>query len=162
MAESTAPKNDKTPAETPASAKEVREEVTTDDNGTKTTKKVVRQKEVVLVLPVLKAPRWLQGFTNFMREQGVVGLAVGLVLGTQIKSLVDSLVTNFVNPFLGLLLPGGGDLAKKASHLSLHGKTQAFGWGAFLAQLIAFVFVAAIVYFGVKGLKLDKLDKKKE
>lgn len=120
------------------------------------TKKVVIEKEVT-ALPVLKAPHWLQGFSDFIREQGVVGLAVGLVLGAQIKALVDQMVASFVNPFVGLFLPGGQSLVEK----SFYFRGQNFKWGAFVSQLISFVIVAAIVYFGVKGLKLDKLDKKK-
>jgi large conductance mechanosensitive channel len=123
-------------------------------------KKVIveRATATVAVLPAIKAPHWLQGFVDFVREQGVIGLAVGLVLGTQIKTLVDQLVASFVNPFVGLLLPGGGSLPEKAFHIS----DQTFKWGAFVSQLISFLIVAAIIYFAVKGLKLDKLDKKKE
>jgi len=35
-------------------------------------------------------------------------------------------------------------------------------WGHFLAVLIDFAIIAAVVYFGVHGLGLDKLDKPKE
>jgi large conductance mechanosensitive channel protein len=128
-------------------------------------KKIVHQHEVVIAFPPVKVPRmfgFMQGFINFIREQGVIGLAVGLVLGTQIKALVDSLVSSFINPLVGLLLPGGGNLAEKVFHVTHDGNVQVFKWGAFVSQLISFIVVAAIVYFGVKGLKLDHLDKKKE
>lgn len=124
-------------------------------------RKVIEKKEVTMVIPVLKVPGWLQGFVDFIREQGVVGLAIGLVLGTQIKVLVDQIVTSFINPLVGLILPGQGGLAEKVFHLSLNGKVAAFGWGAFVAQLISFITVALIIYFGVKALKLDRLDKPK-
>lgn len=103
----------------------------------------------------------LGGFVDFVRQQGVVGLAIGLVLGTQVKTLVDQMVASFINPLLGLVLPGGGSLTEKRFHLSLYGKREEFLWGAFVAQLISFVVVAAIIYFVFKGLKLDKLDKPK-
>jgi large conductance mechanosensitive channel len=119
--------------------------------------KLIVEKATVTLVPSLKAPHWLQGFVDFVREQGVVGLAVGLVLGTQIKTLVDQLVISFVNPLVGLLLPGGGSLQEKAFGIN----DQTFKWGAFVSQLISFLIVAAIIYFVVKGLKLDKLDKKK-
>ena len=128
----------------------------------KTKKRVLIQKSVIMTMPPIKAPHWLQGFIDFVREQGVIGLAVGLVLGTQIKTLVDQLVLSFINPFVGLLLPGKGSLPEKAFHINFNGKGQDFKWGAFVAQLISFVIVCAIVYFLVKGLKLDKIDKKKE
>jgi large conductance mechanosensitive channel len=103
----------------------------------------------------------LSGFFEFVRQQGVVGLAIGLVLGTQVKTLVDQLVASFINPLLGLLLPGGGSLSEKSFHASLYGKSEDFLWGAFVSQLISFIVVAAVIYFVFKGLKLDKLDKPK-
>lgn len=104
----------------------------------------------------------VQGFIDFLREQSVVGLAIGLVLGTQAKALVDQLIASFINPLVGLLLPGGGTLKDKSFTLDWGGKTGTFGWGAFVLAILTFIIVAAVVYFAFKGLKLDKLDKKKE
>ncbi len=115
-------------------------------------------------LPELKVPGVLsplQGFTDFVREQGVVGLAVGLVLGTQVKVLVDQIIKSFIDPMLGLLLPGGGNLPDKVFHLNLLGKGADFAWGAFASQLISFIVVAFVIYTIVHRLKLDRLDKKK-
>lgn len=106
--------------------------------------------------------RPVNGFVTFLREQAVVGLAIGLVIGTQAKQIVDSLTANFINPIVGLLTPGGGDLAKKTFTVHYNGKVGVFGWGAFTATLISFVIVVAVIYFAIKGLRLDKLDKKKE
>lgn len=102
------------------------------------------------------------GFMAFLREQSVVGLAIGLVLGTQAKALVDQLIASFINPLVGLLLPGQGTLKEKVFDFTMNGKTAKFGWGAFVISLMTFVIVAAVVYFVFKGLKLDKLDKKKD
>jgi large conductance mechanosensitive channel len=104
----------------------------------------------------------VRGFFDFLREQSVVGLAIGLVLGTQAKQLVDQMIASFFNPFIGLLLPGQGTLAQKTATVSIGGKSAVFGWGAFVISLITFVIVAAVVYYVFKGLRLDKLDKKKE
>jgi large conductance mechanosensitive channel len=111
---------------------------------------------------VPKAFKPFQGFVDFIRTQGVVGLAVGIVLGAQIKVLVDSFVLSFANPVIGLLLPGNGNLALKTFKITLNGKSSVFLWGAFATQLISFLIVVAIVYFTVHGLKLDQLDKKKK
>jgi large conductance mechanosensitive channel len=102
------------------------------------------------------------GFLNFLREQSVVGLAIGLVLGTQAKALVDQVVVSFVNPLVGLVLPGEGTLKDQVFVAHWNGKAATFGWGAFVIAMLTFVIVAAIVYFVFKGLRLDKLDKKKE
>jgi large conductance mechanosensitive channel len=103
----------------------------------------------------------VRGFMDFVREQGVVGLAVGLVLGVQVKSVVDQLVTSFVNPTVGLILPGSGDLAAKKFSLTVADKTATYRYGAFIAVMISFITVAAVVYFMVKALQLEKIDKKK-
>lgn len=102
------------------------------------------------------------GFVEFLREQAVVGLAIGLVLGTQAKQIVDSLTNNFINPIVGLLTPGNGDLAKKTFVLHHGHKAGVFGWGAFVSTIISFIIVAGVVYFVIKGLRLDKLDKLKD
>ena len=99
---------------------------------------------------------------NFVREQGVVGLAIGLALGVQVKALVDQIVASFINPVVGLVLPGQGDLTKKTFALTVNDKVAVFTYGSFLNVLISFICVAAVIYFVVKGLKLDKIDKKKE
>jgi hypothetical protein len=90
----------------------------TDDKSAEVeTKKVVRrEREVTVVLPAIKAPRFLQGFVDFVREQGVVGLAIGLILGFASKTVVDSLVNNIFNPIVGLLT-GGISLEHKTACL---------------------------------------------
>ncbi len=126
-------------------------------------RRVAEKREVVIVLPAVKAPGWLQGFVDFIREQGVVGLAVGLILGIAAKSVIDSLVNNIFNPIVGLLT-GGVTLDHKTLCI-LHETGGAcktnLGYGHFLSDLISFIIVAALVYFVVKSLKLDKVDKKK-
>jgi len=99
---------------------------------------------------------------NVIREQGVVGLAVGFILGFASKGVIDSLVNNIINPLVGVLYGGGGALAEKYWCLKEIGSscTNKLGYGAFLNQLINFIVIAAVVYFVVKRLKLDKLDKK--
>lgn len=121
------------------------------------------RKEIVVVLPPLKVPKFLQGFLTFVREQGVVGLAVGLVLGVAAKSVIDSFVNNIVNPIVGLV-GNGGDLSGKYVCLKSVNAvcTNKLAWGRLISDIISFLIVAAVVYFVVKGLKLDKLDIKKE
>lgn len=134
---------------------------TTDDN----------MRELVLVVPPVKVPKFAQGFIDFVRTQGVVGLAVGLVLGVAAKSVVDSLVANIFNPIIGLIGADGGSLDGKFICLRhatnvVNGEqfvscTNKLGYGNVISNLISFMIVAGVVYFVVKGLKLDKLDKPK-
>lgn len=99
----------------------------------------------------------LAGFIDFVRTQGVVGLAVGFILGGAVSKTVSSLVENVINPLVGLALGKVNLSDKMVSFGSAHLK-----YGAFISSLIDFIIIAAVVYFGVKMLGLDKLDKKKE
>jgi large conductance mechanosensitive channel len=95
----------------------------------------------------------VQGFFQFIREQGVVGLAIGFILGGAINKLVGSLVSDIIQPAISMGL-GTASLAELKYGQVMYGK--------FLMSIIDFVVLAAVVYFGFKGLKLDKLDLKKE
>lgn len=100
----------------------------------------------------------MKGFLTFIREQGVVGLAVGFILGGAVSNLVKSIVSDIIQPLIDALFVSTDGL--KSLGLTVHGSTIAIG--NFLVVLIDFIIIAAVVYFLVKGLKLDKLDKKKK
>lgn len=99
----------------------------------------------------------MKGFIDFIREQGVVGLAVGFILGGAVSKLVSAIVTDIVNPILGLILGSVGDL--KEAYLAI-GSAKIM-YGDLITVLIDFVVIALVVYFGVKTLGLDKLDRPK-
>lgn len=98
----------------------------------------------------------MKGFLDFIREQGVVGLAVGFILGGAVSKTVSSLVDNIINPIVGALM-GKVDLADKV--LSMGGVTLKYG--AFVSTVVDFVIIAGVVYWGVNALGLNKLDKPK-
>jgi len=96
----------------------------------------------------------LTGFFQFIREQGVVGLAIGFILGAGVNKVVTSLVNDIIQPAIGLIF-GSVDGLNGLHYSSIM-------YGRFIAGLIDFSILAAIIYFGFKGLGLDKLDKQKE
>jgi large conductance mechanosensitive channel len=100
----------------------------------------------------------MKEFINFIREQGIVGLAVGFILGGAVSKTVSALVEDLVNPIVGILLNRVGDL--KDITVSIGGAV--IKWGDLASHLIDLIIIAAIVYYGVKGLGLDKLDRRKE
>lgn len=100
----------------------------------------------------------MKGFLEFIREQGVIGLAVGFILGGAVSKMVSSLVTDLINPILGLVLGAAGNLRDAYFMIG----SAKFTWGNFIATAIDFAVIAAVVYYGVHGLGLDKLDKKKK
>lgn len=106
----------------------------------------------------------LKGFMDFVRTQGVVGLAVGLTIGTAVTVFVKSIVDNIVNPIIGAALPGNSQLANKFICLDhVNGAcTNKLSWGAVLSNFISFLTIALVVYVAVHLIGLDKLDKKKE
>ena len=100
----------------------------------------------------------MKGFIEFVRDKGVVGLAVGFILGGAVSKVVSSLVEDIINPLLSVVLGAAGNL----SELVLFAGPVEIRWGSFVAILIDFLVIALVVYYGVIALKLDKLDKKKD
>ncbi len=99
----------------------------------------------------------LKDFLHFIRTQGAIGLAVGFILGKAVSDVVASIVNDLINPIIGIILGHFGDLSK----LSFKVLSANITYGKFISVLINFIIVAAVVYFGVKKLKLDRLDAPK-
>jgi large conductance mechanosensitive channel len=128
------------------------------------TKKSVK-KAVTIVRPTVLAKageNQLKAFMEFIRTQGVIGLAVGLVLGGAVSILVKSLVDNVIMPPLGLLL-GSAEGLKGLTWImgvTTAGKPATLQYGTFLNDFINFIVIALVIYALVRLLKVDKLDKK--
>jgi large conductance mechanosensitive channel len=105
-----------------------------------------------------------KGFVDFLRTQGVVGLAVGIVLGGAVSVLARSLIDNVIMPPVGLLL-GSGDGLKGLSWTlgeGTNGDPAVLYYGTFINDLINFIILALVMYLVFHILGLTKLDKKKE
>lgn len=98
----------------------------------------------------------MKGFIDFVKAQGVVGLAVGFILGGAVSKAVSALVTDIISPILALGLNNIQNLKEASVQIG----AARIMWGDFVSVIIDFLVVALVVYFGVKALKLDKLDKK--
>lgn len=106
------------------------------------------------------------GFMTFIREQGVVGLAVGLAIGTAAGASVKVIVDEFINPIVALLTRGV-DLASlkwviMAEDKAANQPEVAIGYGAILSSLIVLTATAFVIYLIIHFAKLDRLDKKKD
>ncbi len=108
------------------------------------------------------ASRRGNGFVIFIREQGVIGLAVGLAIGTAAGDTVKKLVQGFITPIVQFVVGSQSGLENATWHVHLWGRTADFQWGAFVSSAITLLAVAFVVYFIVKGLRLDKLDRAKD
>ena len=100
-------------------------------------------------------------FMNFVREQGVVGLAVGLAIGTAAGASVKAIVEGFINPMINLLVGSQEGLMAAKWHVEIGDRTADFAWGAVFSSLITLIATALVIYWLVKVAKLDRLDKKK-
>ena len=91
-------------------------------------------------------------FKAFLKEYGVIGLALGVIIGSKAGELVTAIVDGLLMPIVGMLLPSG-DWQKLA--------VGPFQIGIVLAALIKFIVVAYFVFFVAKRiLKEDKVAKK--
>ncbi|TAH35662.1 MscL family protein [Candidatus Saccharibacteria bacterium] len=102
------------------------------------------------------------GFINFIRTQGVIGLAVGLAIGAAAGDTVKKLVEGFINPVVQFLVGSQEALANASWTFEAFNRQAEFKWGAFVSSLIALLATALVIYLIIHGLKLDRLDKKKD
>lgn len=106
--------------------------------------------------------RQIKNFMTFVREQGVVGLAVGLAIGTQVTVVVKTVVEGLINPLVGMIVGDAGSLESASFTLTIGGRSGTFMIGSVLSSLIVLLAVSAVIYYVVMGLKLDKADIKKD
>ena len=86
----------------------------------------------------------IKEFRDFLLRGNVVDLAVAVVIGAAFAALVNSLVSDLLTPVVGAII-GKPDF----SNLSFTINGSQFNYGNFLNALIAFVSVAAAVFFFV-------------
>jgi large conductance mechanosensitive channel len=121
-----------------------------------------RQARRDLTAELAGAPsKQLHGFIDFIREKGVVGLAIGLAIGTAATGLVNQIVNAVITPTVNLVI---GENGLKGWNVIVHLGTHhaLYKFGDLMDALIKFIAIAGVIYFVVMGLKLDRLDKKKE
>ena len=99
---------------------------------------------------------------DFIRTQGVVGLAVGLAIGSAAGDTVKKLVDGFINPIVQFIVGSQDALNSSVWRFELWGRSADFAWGAFVSSAITLVATALVIYWIINVLKLDRLDKKKD
>jgi large conductance mechanosensitive channel protein len=102
----------------------------------------------------------MKDFIDFIKEQGIIGLAIGLVLGSAVKGLVEQLVASFVDPLIVMLVGDRGGLEEAKFTLKIGERVGEFAWGKFVSVSIQFVAVAIVVYFAIRFLKVSRDDVK--
>ncbi len=80
----------------------------------------------------------LKGFRDFILRGNVLDMAVGIIIGGAFGTVVTSLVKDVFTPFIGNLVGKPDFSAIAVDHVMI---------GNFLNAIIAFLMVAAAVYF---------------
>ncbi|MEL6336237.1 MAG: large conductance mechanosensitive channel protein MscL [Pseudomonadota bacterium] len=107
----------------------------------------------------------LQEFREFAIKGNVVDMGVGIVIGAAFTTIVTSFVEDIVNPIIGLFT-GGIDFSGLFLNLSgqdvasaIQAKEQGLAvitYGVFINAVIAFLIVAWILFFVIKGVNALK------
>lgn len=97
----------------------------------------------------------MKGLKEFILRGNVVGLAVAFVIGGAFGVLVQGFVKDIISPLLAI--PGGGQDFSSYTFTVGHGT---FHYGDFINLVIAFVVIAAAIYFGLV-LPVEKLEARR-
>jgi large conductance mechanosensitive channel len=97
----------------------------------------------------------MKGFIEFIKEQGVLGLAIGFLLGGSVTTLTKAFVEDIVNPLLGVILNNTDELAEATLTI---GQSEIL-WGHFLTTVIDFLIIALVVYLGYRLFKIEPKKK---
>ena len=84
----------------------------------------------------------LKDFRQFLLRGNLVELAVAVVIGTAFSALVAALVADLITPLIAAV---GGQ--PDFSRLSFTINASRFRYGDFLNALVAFLIIAAVVFF---------------
>jgi large conductance mechanosensitive channel len=86
----------------------------------------------------------MRGFRTFLLRGNVIDLAVGFVIGVAFSTVVTAFVKDLVTPLIAALF-GKPDFGS----LSFTVNSSKFLYGDFLNAVIAFVIIAAVMYYFV-------------
>jgi large conductance mechanosensitive channel len=86
----------------------------------------------------------LKGFKQFVLRGNVLDLAVAVVIGGAFRKIVAGLVADLLMPLAALI---GGKPDFSAVNFTVHGTV--FKLGDFLNEVVAFLMIAAAIYFFV-------------
>jgi large conductance mechanosensitive channel len=95
-------------------------------------------------------------FITFLKEYGVIGLAIAVIIGGKLNELVTSIVNGILMPIVSFFVPGGAWRTATLDVGSIH-----FLIGPVAGALIDFLIVALIVFYLSKFVLREKEVHKK-
>jgi large conductance mechanosensitive channel len=94
-------------------------------------------------------------FIEFLKQYGVVGLAIAVIIGGKANAMVTAFVDGVLMPIVGAAVPGGSWRTATMDVGSVR-----FLLGPLIGAVIDFLIVAALVFIIAKTvLKQDKVAK---
>lgn len=98
----------------------------------------------------------LKEFLDFLKQYGVLGLAIAVIIGGKLNLLITSFVNDLLSPliFLPVLKAAG---VENISDLSYYGIL----YGKVITSLIDFIIVALIVFMFAKKIMREQVVAKK-
>ena len=84
----------------------------------------------------------MKDFKAFLLRGNVVDLAVGIVIGAAFGAVVTALVADLITPLIAAIT-GSHDFSSLT--FTIHGSR--FGYGDFINKILAFLLIAAAVFF---------------
>ncbi len=97
----------------------------------------------------------IQDFIEFLKEYGIIALALAVVVGMAVKDLVNAVVQDLLMPFVGLLLPGEG-WREAVFHIS----SAEIQIGHLIGAILDFLIILLVVYLFLKYALKEKEIKK--
>jgi large conductance mechanosensitive channel len=96
--------------------------------------------------PTKRVSSLLEEFKAFAFKGNVVDLAIGVIIGAAFGAIIKSLVDNIIMPLISTILPGEHGYVDWA--FTLNGVTVPYG--KFLAEVLNFLIVAAVLFLFIK------------
>lgn len=96
------------------------------------------------------------GFISFLKEYGIIGLAIAVIIGTAVGKLVSALVADIIMPLVTFFIPGGNWREAVINLGPIVLKV-----GDFIGAMLDFIIIALVIYLMAKWiLKEEKVSKK--
>ena len=102
----------------------------------------------------------MKGFRTFLMRGNLIDLAVAVVIGTAFTAVVTAIVQDLITPLIAAI---GGKPNFENLAFTVH--RSKFAYGDFINEVLAFLILAAVIYFLVVlpvGKLLSMTQKKQE
>lgn len=85
----------------------------------------------------------LAGFKNFLMQGDIIIIAIGLVIALAFSTLIKEFTDNIITPLVNAAGSGG------STGLGFHVNGQLVNIGAFIAAVIYFIILMAVIYVAI-------------